>query len=58
MHLSIRCADLVADPCVAFLPLPSAPAVATENFDQQEAQLARDLEALITDAHYLKHYSE
>ncbi|KAI3432583.1 hypothetical protein D9Q98_004132 [Chlorella vulgaris] len=30
--------------------------IATENFDQQEAQLARDLEALITDAHYLKHY--
>jgi hypothetical protein len=53
MHPTTVCADLVA-----FLPLPSAPAVATENFDQQEAQLARDLEALITDAHYLKHYSE
>jgi hypothetical protein len=33
-------------------------AVTTQNFDQQEALLARDLAALIADGQYLKHYGE
>ena len=32
--------------------------VTTQNFDQQEALLARDLAALIADGQYLKHYGE
>ena len=40
------------------LPLspPPRPAVTSQNFDQQEALLARDLAALIADGQYLKHY--
>ena len=39
-------------------PSPSSPrpAVTSQNFDQQEALLARDLAALIADGQYLKHY--
>lgn len=37
-------------------PTPFLPAVTTQNFDQQEALLARDLAALISDGQYLKHY--
>lgn len=37
-------------------PTPFFAAVTTQNFDQQEALLARDLAALISDGQYLKHY--
>ena len=52
-----RMRALPGAPTVARTPTHPCPAAVTsQNFDQQEALLARDLAALIADGQYLKHY--